>query len=443
MREQAQGIGGRLGPVTRWRRALPLALAGALLTHAASVRALQPLEAFQRAARKENHAIRESSQVAEQRSSEASVELGRLLPSLNVTGTYTRNQVEVSVARPAGNGQTETAVIAPLDQFDATLALRVPVIDVGAWYRLSAARANEDAAHHRAEATVSEEEAEVARHYYAYVGSSWLLEATDKALAAATENLSVVEKRREVERALELDVLRARAEVERARRTSAEVAMQLRSARRSLVTASGLEPESGVPPLDVGSPDSATRGDVRLLAAGSVGVRAAEAEAVAAERSRKGAWAAFAPVVSASVTERLTNATGFAGRSALFAAQVTASWALDYTTFAQARSRGAAAAAARIRAERAAAMQADLIADALDRIEVQGVRARAASVESDAATQAVALWRERLAAGTATVLEVVQAERDALAASVGRIQAAADLAYARALYAARTRGPQR
>ena len=26
MREQAQGTGGRLGPVTRWRRALPLAL---------------------------------------------------------------------------------------------------------------------------------------------------------------------------------------------------------------------------------------------------------------------------------------------------------------------------------------------------------------------------------------------------------------------------------
>jgi hypothetical protein len=124
---------------------------------------------------------------------------------------------------------------------------------------------------------------------------------------------------------------------------------------------------------------------------------------------------------------------------AFFTAQVSTVWSLDYTSYAQARARSNAAAASRVRVDRAAQLQAELIADAADRIEVQGVRARAATAEEAAAVRAVALWRDRLASGTGTLLEVVQAERDALTATAGRIQTAADLAYARALYAARTR----
>jgi len=421
----------------------PVLLAAALLLASSPARALQPLDAFQRAARSSNHAMREASLVADQRSDEARVELGRLLPGATVMGTYTRNQVEVSVARPAANGQTERAIIAPLDQLDATFSLRVPVIDVGGWLRLGAARVSEMAARHRAEAVAADEQAEIARHYYGLVGARWLEDATARALTAAEQNLAVVEQRREVERGVETDVLRARAELERARRTVAEVAMQARAARRALWTATGLEPEGGTPELEVPASSEAPRVDARALAFGTVAVAAAEAEASAADRTRQSAWAAFAPVVSASVSERLTNATGFAGRVAFFTAQVSAVWSLDYTSYAQARARSSAAALARVRSERAASLQADLIADAADRLEVQGVRARAATAEEAAAARAVGLFRDRLASGTGTMLEVVQAERDALAATAGRIQAAADLAYARVLYDARIRRAER
>jgi len=413
----------------------------ALASHPAL--ALQPLAEFQRAARSANFDAREAELVTSQRGHEASAALGRLLPSATVSGAFTRNQYEVSVSRPDGKGGTSVAVITPEKQLDATFGVRVPVLDVGGWLRLSAARASVEAAGLRAEAALNDADAEVARQYYGLVGATWLRDAAGQSLLAAEKNLDVLVKRREAERALETDVLRARAEVERAKMAIAEAENQVRAASRALRTASGLEPTSGVPKFTPPVASELPKTDARVLAAGAPAVKAAEAEVAAADKSRSASWAAFAPTVSAQVNERVTNATGFAGRNALFNVQVAATWTLDYSTLANARASESAAALARVRAERARQAQADLVSDASDRVEVQAVRARSAAAEEDAAQHAAALWRERLAAGNATALEVVQAERDAFAATASRIQTEADLAFARELYAAKTKGATR
>jgi outer membrane protein TolC len=362
---------------------------------------------------------------------------------VSATGGYTHNQYEVSVSRPDGSGHTVTAIITPLNQLDATFSLRVPVIDVGGWMRLAAARGVEESARLRSEATRNDSDAEVARQYYGLVGATWLREATSKALAAAERNLDVLVQRRAAERALETDVLRARAEVERAKKTIAEAETQVRAAARGLHTLTGLEPTTGVPSFEPPRSEELPKGELRNLALNAPAVKAAEGDVVAAEKTRDAAWAAFAPTVSAAVNERVTNATGFAGRNGLFNLQVTASWTLDYTTLTQARASDSAAALAKVRAERAKQAQLDVVADAADRVEVQAVRARAAAAEEDAATHLVAHWRDRLSAGNATLLEVVQAERDALSATASRIQAEADLAYARQLLVAKTKGSAR
>ena len=405
--------------------------------------ALQPLEDFRRAARSANFDEREAALVVVQRGHEASVALGRLLPTASASAAYTRNQYEVNVTRPDATGQPVTAVITPLNQLEANISLRVPVIDVGGWMRLSASHSAENAAKLRAEATENDGDAEISRHYYSLVGATWLRVAAQKAEVAAGQNLEVLVRRRAAERALDTDVLRARAEVERQKKAVAEADNQVRAATRALRTVSGLEPTVGVPVLEPAKPVELARAELNALALAAPAVRAAEADVQVAERSRSAAQAAFLPTLSAQANERITNATGFAGRNTLFNFQVAASWSLDYTTLAQARASDSAAALAKLRAERARQLQQDLVSEAADRVDVEVVRARSAAAEEDAAQNGVAHWRDRLAAGNATVLEVVQAERDAFAATAGRIQAEADLAYGRELLRAKTKGASR
>lgn len=420
---------------------LTFSLAFGLATFVAAYRAqaLQPLDEFRRSARAANFDVREAGLVTEQRGHEASVALGRLLPILSATAAYTRNQYEVSVARPSPGGETVTAVITPLDQLEANLGVRVPLIDVGGWLRLSASLRAEDAANLRAEATTNDGDAEVARHYYTLIGATWLRDAAVKAQAASEQNLDVFVRRREAERALDTDVLKARAEVERAKKVVAETDNQVRMAVRGLRTASGLEPTAGVPAFEVVPTTELSRSELQARALTAPAVKAAEADRLVADKSRSAAWAAFAPTLSASANERVTNATGFANRNTLLTLQVAATWSLDYTTLAQARASSTAASLANVRAERARQVQLDYANDAADRVELQVVRARSAAAEEDAARQAVALWRDRLTAGNATALELVQSERDAFAATASRLQAEADLAYARELLQAKTK----
>ena len=63
----------------------------------------------------------------------------------------------------------------------------------------------------------------------------------------------------------------------------------------------------------------------------------------------------------------------------------------------------------------------------------RSVRAAAVSAraEQEASEHAAEVARARYDAGTATHLELLEAERDAFAAEVSRVQAEADLAYAR------------
>ena len=59
-------------------------------------------------------------------------------------------------------------------------------------------------------------------------------------------------------------------------------------------------------------------------------------------------------------------------------------------------------------------------------------RARAARAQLAAATSAADLTRDRFGGGMQTELEVLQSQQDAFRADVARIEADADLAYARA-----------
>jgi outer membrane protein TolC len=408
--------------LARWIAAAALALPAVAAPRPAA--ALQPLEDFVAAAKGANLDHREAQATAEQRAAEAKQAAWKLGPAFSAKAAYTRNQYE-SVYM----GVT----VLPHDQLDATLSLTVPIVDVASWLRVGAADATAEAAKVRAQATTVDVEKSVVRAYYQVVAVEATLAAAERALATAMESRAIVATRREAGAASELDVERARAEVERQKQVVAGAAQARAIARRSLETLTGVTPSEGAAAL----PDDALADEPALDAlepatSGLPSVRAAALEAKAASRNEGAAWAALAPTVAANATERLTNASGFTGHAATASVGIAATWNIDASTYFAAKAAGAARVVADVREKRAHVQARDEMHAAWQEVRAGLARVRAARAGAEASARAAKLARERYLAGTATQLDVQQAERDAFAGEVARIQAQADLSYARA-----------
>lgn len=416
---------------TRWSRGALAALP--LLLTSGSASALQSLEAFVAASRSSNFDRREALAVAEQRAAEADQAKSRLAPSLTAKGTYTRNQRDVTVTQGVGPNAA-TVTITPLDQLEATFTLNVPLVDVGAWMRVSAAGATAEAARLRALGSSDDAEKSVTRAYYQVVASEATKVAAAQALATAEESQTITQRRFEAGSASELEMERARAEVARARQVVASAAQASATARRSLDTLSGLAPSEGTVPLpeDNLAPEASAAqlepGVERLPS-----VQAAALDARAASKTADAAWGALAPTVVATATERLTNATSFAGRVSFWTVGVTATWTIDASTYFAAKAQSAGRVAADVRAERARRAAKDELWNAAEDVRAQIAKALAARAEALASARAAKLAKDRLSAGAARQLDLIQADRDAFTSEVARIQAAGDLAYARSL----------
>lgn len=420
-------------------------------TAARSASATEPLQAFLDRAKTYSFDAREAAAIEQQRSADTNVALGKLMPSFSARGVYTRNQEEVAAtlpgrapvpAMPAMNGMPATdpipgtdpvrLVITPLNQLDAFLQLDVPIIDLANYHRYKAASALAESAVEQRGATTIDISRSVARAYYQFLGAGALLLSANESIKAAEANLKNVDDRRVAGAATDLDHQRALASVARAQQDLADAELSAALAGRSLETLSGLSPTPG----DVVEQDD-------LHAEGSLSgwlgqatdvpqERAARKLAEAAEQNRKAASRALLPTLAGSAQERITNATGFGGRNASYTLQLVLAWRLDYGTIAGNDVQSAALEVQRVRALRTRRAAQDAVFEAFRRVESGLAKSRAARAQSAAAERASALSMDRYNAGVATQLDVTQAQRDAFLASAARIQADADLAFARA-----------
>jgi outer membrane protein TolC len=141
--------------------------------------------------------------------------------------------------------------------------------------------------------------------------------------------------------------------------------------------------------------------------------------------------AALLPTLTASASESFTNAPGF-GSSPFWGAGGTVAWNFDVSTFPAIRAQQAAASAARVREERTTHAARDQIHTAWQAVRLQIAKSRAARAQVDAAREAARFAHDKYAAGTATLLDVIVADRDLFSAEVTGISADADLLYGRA-----------
>ncbi len=401
---------------------------------AAHASALQPLEEFLRGARASGADVAEARAVRRQAGAEASAALGRALPRLSLRGTYTRTEHETAVELPAtGGGAPTTVTIPPQGQLDGAATVEVPLVDLATFAGIAAARTGARAAGSAAAATDLRVQATVAQDYYQLVADVALVGSSRRALDVARTSLRTAEERPDAGAAPLLDVDRARAEVERDVQQLASAELQVSLVARALESASGIAPDLQAevaladdlheePPLDrFQAPDEALPS-----------VAAAIESRASAEQQATARRLALVPSLSAVATERTTNAKGFAPSDTSWQGVVALTWSFDLTTLANIRSQEAAADAARAREQRARLAARDDIHQAWMTVQTGIARSRSARVQAEVSARASQLALESYRAGTATQLDLLQAQRDAFAADAARIQADADLVNSRA-----------
>jgi outer membrane protein TolC len=412
---------------------MPSALLALTLGWAAPAFALQPLDVFVVQARSSNPDLRVARATAEQRAAEASVTSGRLLPSFSASGTYTRNQYEVSLSLPPGlDPNAGPITIQPQNQLDAALVLSVPVVDIGAWDRRTAAVAARDAAEQDAGAAAIEVERRVTRAYYQLLAEEAVFGSAERALSLAKDHLQLTRSKIESGTASELDARRGEADVARAEQDVAAAGLALATGRRDLASLSGVEPEPATSFPEDDLHEERPLADWMAGRGTPPSVAAAEASLEASRATARATTAAWLPTLSASATERFTNAPSFVGHSSYFLAQATASWKFDASLSPARRAQAAAVVAARARADKSVRDAEDAVFQAWHQVRAGIDSARSARAQVKATALAADLARERYTSGVATQLDVLQAEQDAFRADVARIQMDADLAYARA-----------
>lgn len=407
-------------------------LALLFLTWPAPAWATEPLSTFLKGAEEGGFDAREQRATTVQRSFETQAALGRLLPSLNARGTLTHNQYAAELPPGTFPGQTDPITITPQNQFDATFTLNVPLVDAAQAARYSQAKHLEKAAIAQEEATGTDVSRAVAQAYYTFIGASALVEAAQSSVELAQKNLAFVTSRQELGAATNLDKQRARANVERAHRDLVDARLIATSSARTLQTLSGISPD----PVDT-YPEDDLRQEAPLSdwlgATDTPSDRVARELNLAAKSAKRAAAYSLLPTLSASATERLTNATGFAGQASSYVLQAVLNWNLDYGTYASAKAQAAAAEVQKIRVERSRRGVEDSIFDAYHRVEASIAKSASARAEAEASLEAATLSLEGYQAGKITQLEVTQSQRDAFSAQAARIKADADLALARVL----------
>lgn len=351
-----------------------------------------------------------------------------LLPYVTAQGQWTRNQRPVEVGPFAPGG--DPIVITPEDQYDAVIRLELPLVDATRWARIAASGLADEAAELRSEVVRDAIRRQLAATWFGYAASLAVRDAAQRSLGVAEAQLKLQEIRGSLGAATEVELLRARAEVERGRQTVAETLAAVALTRRALQSLTGLAIAEEAPlPEDDVTPD-APLPELEGRLAGLPAVRASAKEAEYADAAADVARFAYVPQLTAHFTERLSNASGFSGETDSWTTGLVLGWRGDVPTwFAGNAARSGADVAALVVDRQRLSARDQLFAD-WQRLTTAVQKLTSAAAQVEAARRAAQLIRDRYEVGAATQTDVIQAERDLFGAEVNQIQARAELASA-------------
>jgi len=389
---------------------------------------MQPLEVFLSAARDHNPDAKQASAELDQQKADALTALGRQLPGVSIRANYYRNQYETSIEV---GGPPIT--VQPRDQWVGAATLLVPLIDLAQFQRIAAANTNADGYARRREATLLSVEGQTVQDYYQLLANLALVTTAERYLEVSRENLRLTQTRLRAGAATRLDVDRAVADVEAQVQQLASARLQVSLVARDLESTTSVHPDvsTGVELID----DLHQERELSYFEGALPNVPSVTAAATATHAAQQLATAqklALVPTISGFFTENATNAPGFEPSHWFWQAGLTAAWSFDLTYVGNIKSFDAAAAATLAAEERTRLAAGDAIHRYWQSVVAGIAQSQSARAGRDAAAHASDQARVQYMAGSATQLDLLQAQRDAFSAEVTRIQTDANLLNARA-----------
>ncbi len=404
-----------------------LMLAGSTVASAQSVTLQQLLEA----ADKNNLDRRVSVEQTHRAEAEFRQAWGGLLPSMSASASATYNQYPTVIEQPDGMGGTKQFVIVPSDQYDAVIRFDLPLLDPSRWARAAASSVGQESSAQRDLLTRDQIRRQVVSAWYNYAAALAVRESAKKSLVLSEAQAKLQEIRQNAGAATELERLRANAERAHNVQQLADTENLVAISRRSLRSLTFVDPGEQVPlpedDLRAEAPLEELEARVEELPA----VRASDKDVLFNERLLTAQRLAALPVIGAQFTERVTNATGFSGRTTGFNVGLNLSWRLDVPTFQAMSVQQSGLSVAQLQAERSRLNAKDQIHSDWQRQRASLIKIDAARAQVEAAQRAASVARDRYAVGVSTQVDVIQADRDLFSAEVSQIQARTDLASAR------------
>lgn len=383
-------------------------------------------------ARKNNHAIKADRATLAAAQTQTETAWSSLLPTVVAQGKYTRNYR--SVAFPPntsgmGFGGPNGLLLQPLNQFDAAISGTTPLIAPAAWAALKAVNANVDAAEANFEAQEAQLLVQVGEAFLAAAGTDELVETRRSSVVVARATLRDAKVRFDAGSVTKVDVARAETAVVRTEQQLLEAITNRNQSYRTLSTLlqtdKAFRVSTDFPTAPMPDPNNVKmalqlRPEYRSL---DMTMRAAAEEA----RARGWQWA---PTLSAFGNARVFNYDNFALDRHSWAAGAQLDWVL-FDGGARDAQRHAATARAHAAQEQAAVF-ADRVRDDLANTSAD-LRTKQKGVE--AAQKAVSLSNESLdlirtqyTLGTATQLDLLEAQDALIGANVALVRARFDVA---------------
>jgi outer membrane protein TolC len=369
-----------------------------------------------------------------------------LFPNLAVQGKYTRNNREfsfpVTIPVPGNpNGITKTLIIQPLNELDGVASFTTPLLAPASYPAVRAVKLTEAAAEENYQTAIDNMLFGVAQTFHSAAVADEVLAARHSSIAVAQATLDSAKARFSAGTVTKVDVDRAELAVLRAEQADRDAQLARDETYRSLATLIQAPGPFRVRPIVIDAPppapspsgsSGAAAPDLGLALRLRPEFRALEAS-VESDRAQQRANALrWAPSLSAFGNVRLFNYDNFAAESHAWAIGAQLDWVLFDGGMRDSDRRLAASAAAEAWAR--AEVLRDTIRDDLEngRREIDTKTwARQTSERSvDLAKEALELVRVQYQAGTATQVDLLQAQDSLVAAEEALARAHYDLAIA-------------
>ncbi|PTL77285.1 TolC family protein [Vitiosangium sp. GDMCC 1.1324] len=341
------------------------------------------------------------------------------LPTVSVSGVYTRNSAEASVSLPGG----PQIVIQPFNSFAGQAEVRQAILAPSLWPAIRNAGIAEDVAVLNTENVRREILFAVAQAYYAAASYQEAIRAAEFLLEVNKAREQDTQKRFDAGTVTRVALLRAQFDRARAEQDLVRARNSYSSSKLALSTLIQKEPDFTLqlPPVPEVPP---TEEDlVKVAMEQRPDVAAARRNLDLAVGRRTGVWYSYAPSVAFSGVYRISNAGGFTGQTDSWALSLSAQWTLWDGGVREINLREESARVAEASAQQKQAESRALEEVSRGRLDYESAKANLAKAE-----EALGLAREtqRLTeisfkAGVATYLEVADANNALTNAEVSAI----------------------